>query len=205
MGFGIHEKHPGYRSIPELIRDFYNEGMKVVRLRAGDPMLFGGSNDDCDSLGRMNIPYEVVPGISAGVSAACSYALPVSEKYQSDSVTHLIAHEICDDFALLRDVSKLLRHGSTIVLYMSTHNLDDIFMTFKQEGVPETIPVIAVARSGWPDEMHIEGTMRDFGQTFSAGILREPAVYFVGKHLKVRNLPDEQRPPSIFFAQCSTG
>lgn len=178
----------------ELIKAYYNEGLRVVRLRVGDPMMFGGANDDCRALERLHIPYEVVAGVSAGAAAACTYALPISEKYQSDSVTYLIANEIVDNFALVRDSAKLLRHGSAIVFYMATVNLEGIVQTFLEEGVPAAMPIVAVSKSGWPDEAYAVATIGDVSVLWASGKLREPVVYFVGHHLAIRNLPIEKRP-----------
>jgi len=176
-----------------LIRKFYLEGKKVVRLRVGDPMLFGSAVDDCSMLNQMGVPYEVVPGISAGTAAACSYALPVSEKYQSDSVTHLIVNDSTEHDALVRDAASLLRHGSTIVLYMATANLEAISGIFLEQGVSAAMPVIAVSRSCRHDETCVTATVGDIAALKASGKLLEPVVYFVGQHLTIRNLPVEKR------------
>lgn len=183
-----------------LMREFFYEGLRVVRLRAGDPLLFGSPEDECLALGSMHIPFEVVPGLSAGAAAAAGYAMPVSEKYQSDSVTSLIANEITDDFALVRDAAKLIRHGSTIVLYMATRNLSGIFRVFAEEGVPSCVPVVAVARSGWPDEACGLATMGDIAGLLASGKLRDPVVYFIGRHLGVRNSPEGVLPPGVLVS-----
>ncbi|ABL64501.1 Uroporphyrin-III C/tetrapyrrole (Corrin/Porphyrin) methyltransferase [Chlorobium phaeobacteroides DSM 266] len=180
----------GKPSILELIEMYYHEGRKVVRLKVGDPMLFGGEIDECRALKALNIPFEVVAGITAGSSAASSYALPISLKYQSNSVTYIIADEPGADFALFRDASRLLRHGSTIVLYMATKNLENIFRVFVEEGVPETMAVFAVGKSGWPDESSAEGTMRDIVAQIELRQLKEPIIFFLGRHLtKEKHFP----------------
>lgn len=188
----------------ELIKAYYNEGLRVVRLRVGDPMMFGGANDDCRALEQLHIPYEVVAGVTAGAAAACTYALPLSEKYQSNSVTCLIADVIVDNFALVRDAAKLLRHGSAIVLYMATGNLERIVHAFLQEGVSAAMPIVAVSKSGWPDEAYAVATIGEASTLRASGKLREPVVYFVGQHLVIRNLPIEKLPPAEVLSRCSS-
>ena len=86
--------HFGKDSILDLIVEHYRQGKKVVRLKVGDPMLFGGKIEECHALRRMEIPFEVVPGVTAGASAANTYALSISTKYKSNAVIYLIADEI---------------------------------------------------------------------------------------------------------------
>ncbi|NTU54090.1 MAG: hypothetical protein HGA97_10405 [Chlorobiaceae bacterium] len=119
QGKGCREETPMIRAI----REHYGKGLRVVRLKTGDPTLFGGEVDEGDVLVCIGIPYEVIPGVSAGAAVASVYALPISRKFESDAVLNIIAASVTDDFALIRDASKLLRHGATIVLYMATANL----------------------------------------------------------------------------------
>lgn len=112
-----------------MIREQYQKGLRVVRLKTGDPALFGGEVDEGDVLTRLGVPWAAVPGISAGAAAASAYALPISRKFESDAVLNIIAAAITDDFALIRDAARLLGHGATVVLYMATANLPGILRT----------------------------------------------------------------------------
>lgn len=182
----------GFTSVLELMKKYYSAGCRVVRLKTGDPMLFGGETDECLALQQMNIPFEVIPGITAGVSIASNYALPISAKYQSNSVTYLIADDIRDNFALVRDAAKLLKHGSTIVLYMAKYHIEEIFRIFEEEGISETIPVVAVSKSGWPDEAYAEAAMKDIVAVMVLRQLNEPVTYLIGHHLAVRTVPSDR-------------
>ncbi|NTU74406.1 uroporphyrinogen-III C-methyltransferase [Candidatus Roizmanbacteria bacterium] len=191
---GDENSYPG-KSLLDLVQENYLNGKKVVRLKVGDPMLFGGELNDHVALSQMNIPFEVIPGISAGVGAASAYALSISAKYESDSVTHLIAHEIRDNFALIRDAARLLLHGSTIVLYMADEHLEAIFNVFSEEGIPEDMPVVAVCMVGWPEEFYVSSTMKCMGKGLANNALKKPIVYFVGKYVSIGNIvKDHARP-----------
>ncbi len=181
----------GSASMLELIQEYYHAGKRVVRLKPGDPMLFGGEINEFIALQHRNIPFEVIPGITAGVSAASAYALPISAKYQSNSVTYLIADDIRDNFSLVRDTAHLLRHGSTVVLYMATRHLDAIFRTIAEEGISETMPVIAVNKSGWPDETYAVATIKDIVGVMERHKLKEPVTFIIGQHLVVRTVPSD--------------
>jgi uroporphyrin-III C-methyltransferase len=191
------DAYHGCKSIVDLMGKYYHAGFKVVRLKPGDPMLFGGDVDEGLGLQQMTIPFEIVPGITAGVSAASTYALPISAKHQSNSVTYLIADEIRDDFELIRDSARLLRHGSTLVLYMATRNLAALFQVFAEEGVPETIPVVAVSKSGWPDESHAAATMKEIAGSVEFRKLKEPVTYFIGRHITIRTRPSDKKSRAL--------
>lgn len=197
-GLGCREETPMILAI----QGHYHNGLRVVRLKAGDPTLFGGEVDESDILDRIGIPYEIVPGVSAGAVAACTYAMPISRKFESDVVVNIIASEITDDFALFRDAAKLLGHGATMVLYMATANMSGILGAFREEGVPEQMPVVAVSKVGWPEEAMVETTLGAMGADgFSLGI-SEPVVYTIGRYVRVRNSNSESRKRSVIFSKC---
>jgi uroporphyrin-III C-methyltransferase len=171
------------------IREHYRKGLRVVRLKTGDPTLFGGEVDEGDVLDRLGIPWTVIPGISAGAAAASAYGLPISRKFESDAVLNIIAAEITDDFALVRDAAKLLGHGATVVLYMATANLPGILRVFREESVPDAMPVVAVGKAGWPGEAFVETTLGKLGREEFSAVLLEPVVYHIGRYVRVRNVP----------------
>lgn len=188
----LYEKGEGCREETPMvlaIRDHYQKGLRVVRLRAGDPALFGGEVDEGDVLTRLGIPWEVIPGVSAGAAAACAYAMPVSRKFESDAVLNIIAASITDDFALIRDAARLLGHGATLVLYMATANLPGILRVFREEGVPDDMPVVAVSRVGWPEEAFTRTTPGEMDRDGFTSALSEPVVYHIGRYIRIRKIP----------------
>jgi uroporphyrin-III C-methyltransferase len=199
-GEGCREETPMIRAI----RDHYLEGLKVVRLKAGDPTLFGGEVDECDVLDRIGIPYAIVPGVSAGAAAASAYAMPISRKFESDALVNIIASEVTDELeSLLGNGAKMLGHGATMVLYMATANLPVILGIFTDAEVPEETPVVVVSKAGWPDEAFVETTFRELGsEGFSLGI-SEPVVYTIGRYVRVRKTPSGSRKSCVLFSKCA--
>ncbi|HWQ26269.1 MAG TPA: SAM-dependent methyltransferase [Chlorobaculum sp.] len=198
-GQGCREETP----MIAAIREHFDNGKRVVRLKAGDPTLFGGEVDECDVLDRIGIPFAILPGVSSGSAAASTYALPISRKFESDVVVNIIANEITDDFALFRDAARLLGHGATMVLYMATGNLPGILEIFRESGISGETPVVAVSKAGWPDEAYTETTLGAMGsEGFSLG-LSEPVVYTIGRYVRVRNTPLKSRKISALFSKCA--
>jgi uroporphyrin-III C-methyltransferase len=169
------------------IREHYRRGERVVRLKAGDPTLFGGA-DECDALEREGIPYRVVPGISAGSAAAGNHAIPISRKGESCVVVNLIADDLDGDAMPLRDAAALLRKGFTMALYMAWAKLAEISGVLREEAVPQDFPVVAVCRAGRPDESVAESTVGRMGEDPALAGLGEPVVYLVGRHVRIRGL-----------------
>jgi uroporphyrin-III C-methyltransferase len=198
-GLGDREATP----MVSAIREHHLAGLRVVRLKAGDPTLFGGEVDECDVLGRLGVPYTIVPGVSAGAAAAAAYALPISRKFESDAVLSIIAAEITDDFALMRDAARLLQHGASIVLYMATANLPAILQVFLEEGVPASMPLVAVSKAGWPEESCLESTLGEMQGFASTSLLKEPVVYTIGRYVRVRTRSVPAEPGSAIFSKCS--
>ncbi|NTW51879.1 MAG: uroporphyrinogen-III C-methyltransferase [Chlorobiaceae bacterium] len=199
-GEGCREETPMIRSI----RDHYLGGQKVVRLKAGDPTLFGGEVDECDVLDQIGIPYVILPGVSAGAAAASAYAMPISRKFECDAVVNIIANEVTDDLEHhLRNGAKMFGHGATMVLYMATANLPFILGIFTEEGVPDDTPVVAVSKAGWPEEAMVETTLGAMGaERFSLGI-NDPVVFTIGRYVRVRRSPFESRNRSAIFLKCA--
>ncbi|HWR02068.1 MAG TPA: SAM-dependent methyltransferase [Chlorobaculum sp.] len=198
-GQGCREETPMIRAI----REHYNNGLRVVRLKAGDPTLFGGEVDECDVLDRIGIPYRILPGVSAGAAAASAYAVPISRKFESDAVVNIIVNEITDDLGqLLGNGAKMLRCGATMVLYMATSNLPGILRIFAEAGVSEETPVVAVSKAGWPEEAMVETTLGAMGAGGISPGITEPVVYTIGRYVRVRKFPAESRKCAATTAKC---
>jgi uroporphyrin-III C-methyltransferase len=185
------------------IREHREKGLRVVRLKTGDPALFGGEVDEGDVLTRLGIPWAVIPGISAGAAAASAYALPISRKFESDAVLNIIAATITDDFALIRDAARLLGHGATVVFYMATANLPGILRVFREEGVADGTPVVAVSKAGWPGEAFVRTTLDKLGREEFSAVLPEPVVYHIGRYVRVRNVPVGSKELSSKIAESA--
>ncbi|NTV26047.1 MAG: uroporphyrinogen-III C-methyltransferase [Chlorobiaceae bacterium] len=185
----------------EAIREHYLKGLKVVRLKAGDPTLFGGA-DECDALDREGIPYQVVPGISAGSAAAAGYAMPISRKGESCVVVNLIADDLDEDALPLRQAAALLCQGFTMTLYMAKTKLAVISRILEQEGVSGHLPVVAVTGAGRPHERMAESTIGTMCTDERFMSLDEPVVYMLGRHVRVRMVRADSSTLSPLFANC---
>jgi siroheme synthase len=162
----------------------YNEGKKVVRLKSGDAFMYGGGGLEASLLKSRSIPFEIIPGLTAGAAAANLYGVKISEKDETDTVVYYIACNITDNFYQIRQIAKLLNIGATLVLYMADDNLSKIISVLKEEGVSGTIPAVIVGMASLPDEDCANGTLDSITQEASKKEMLMPFTYFIGSHVK---------------------
>jgi siroheme synthase len=167
----------------EYVRRYYNEGKTVARLKAGDALMFNGGDVDARRLRNWGIPFEIIPGITASCAASNIFAVPITELYKSDALLNLIAYEIQDDFAHIRDVARLFRHGDTVALYMAYDNLDAIFRVWKEEGVGGDMPVVIASMVSLKQEDVARATIDTAQSVITEREMLSPFVFFVGKHI----------------------
>jgi siroheme synthase len=182
-------KHPEdgekKEDILEYVRRCYNEGKSVVRLKAGDAMMFNGGDVDARRLRDWGIPFEIVPGITASCAASNIFAIPTTGLHKSDTLINLIAFEITDDYAHIRDVARLFRHGDTVALYMAFDNLESIFRVFREEGVAANMPVVIASMVSLDNEDVAMATLDTTLQVIAEREMLSPFVFFIGRHIDI--------------------
>jgi siroheme synthase len=164
---------------------YYEEGKLVVRLKAGDALMFNGGEVDARRLREMNIPFEIVPGITASCAAQNIFGIATTEIRKSDGLLNLIAFDIQDDYAHIRDVARLFRHGDTVALYMAFDNLENIFQIWREEGIDGDMPVAIASMVSLKNEAVALTTLDKALKTVNERELLSPFVFFIGKHVEI--------------------
>jgi uroporphyrin-III C-methyltransferase len=154
------------------------EGKEVVRLKGGDPLVFGRGGEEAEELAAARIPFEVVPGISAALGAAARMGIPLTHRECASSVTLATAHAAQDGQDELGD--NLPREG-TIVFYMGLSRLDETCAALVAGGrAPET-PAAVISRATLEGERMVIGTLACIGPRVRAAGLQAPALLVVGE------------------------
>lgn len=161
----------------------YNEGKKVVRLKAGDAFMYGGGGLEASLMKSRNIPFEIIPGLTAGAAAANLYGVKLSEKDETDTVIYYIACNITDNYLQIRQIAQLLKIGATLVLYMADDNLLKIISVLKEEGVSGNMPSVVVGMVSLPDEDCVNATLDTMIGEISRKQMLMPFTYFIGKNV----------------------
>ena len=185
-------KQPGaaameQEQINELLVELGGEGKRVVRLKGGDPFVFGRGGEEAEALAAAGVPFEVVPGVTAGVAAPAYAGIPATHRDEASAVAFVTGHEdpAKEDSAL--DWAALARFPGTLVFYMGIKNLEVIAERLTAAGRPPEEPAAVVARGTLPDQRTVTGTLADIaGRVADAGI-RPPAITLIGPVAALRD------------------
>ncbi|MBM7115494.1 uroporphyrinogen-III C-methyltransferase [Archangium primigenium] len=156
-------------------------GRSVVRLKGGDPFVFGRGGEEALALEAAGIPYEVVPGVSSGVAAPAAAGIPVTHRGVSGSVTFATAHRTgpAPDWAHLAG-------AETLVLFMASGRLESVTHALMAAGRPATQPAAIVEAGTWAHQRVIEATLADIAVRARQEAVGSPALLVVGEVVALR-------------------
>ena len=154
-------------------------GRDVVRLKGGDPMIFGRGGEEIEELRAAGIPFEVVPGITAALGAAASLAFPLTHRDVADAVTLRTAHRA--------DPSK--RRAETLVFYMGLSELESVARSLVDDGHSPEAPALVVSNATRKSQRHVLATLSTIGTRTRAARIETPALLFVGPAVATASAP----------------
>lgn len=167
---------------------YYREGKRVVRLKTGDPLIFGRGIEEIRFLNNNNIPYELVPGITAGLAAANLFSIPLTERAKSSALLFCTGHTVKDDDAQFNDISDFLKAGNPAIIYMGLTNLQQIIARLVDKGVPESTSIAVIAKASRPGQDIRTGTFADIVKKIEDKPLPTPTVIIVGEYSEMVGL-----------------
>ena len=155
------------------------EGHRVVRLKGGDPFIFGRGGEEAEELAAARVPFEIVPGISAALGAAASTHIPLTHRDVAASVTFATAH-LATDAEGPAFVASLPPRG-TLVLYMGLGGLERTFAALITHGRPPETPAAAISRATLPDQRVVKGTLATLPARVRDAALPAPTLLIIGE------------------------
>jgi len=164
--------------IHELAIEHARRGLTVVRLKGGDPLIFGRGGEEIRALAVAGIPVTVVPGITAGLGAAAAAGIALTHRELAHSVT-FVAGQFAQDDAL--DWSALARPRQTVVFYMGVAQLERIVAALAAAGAPAARPAVIIERATLADQRILRGSLADIVSTARAAGVGAPALLLVGE------------------------
>jgi len=170
--------HTTQERINELLVHYARLGLRVARLKGGDPFIFGRGGEEIEVLAAQGIPYIVVPGITAALGAAAATNIPLTHRKLAQSVTFVTGH-VLDDESL--DWNGLARTRQTVVFYMGVGHLPQIVSRLQAAGAPAEQPVAVVERATLPEQRTLRGTLATIVSTVQAAKVAPPALLIVGE------------------------
>jgi uroporphyrin-III C-methyltransferase len=127
-----------------------SSGLRVVRLKGGDPLIFGRAGEEIESLRRSNIPFEIVPGVTSALGAAARAQIPLTHRRASSALVLMTAHRASENRASEKDAtdwSKLVTSGATLVIYMPGQDYSDIARRLIAAGLAGETPCAIISRA----------------------------------------------------------
>src|SRR4051812_11849186 len=167
--------HTTQERINELLVHYARLGLRVARLKGGDPFIFGRGGEEIEVLAAHGIPYLVVPGITAALGAAAATHIPLTHRKLAQSVTFVTGH-VLDDESL--DWSSLAGSRQTVVFYMGVGHLPQIVGKLRAAGAPADLPAAVVERATLPEQRTLRGTLATIVGTVEGGQVGPPALLF---------------------------
>ncbi len=162
------------------------EGKTVVRLKGGDPYVFGRGGEEALALLEAGLPFEVVPGVTSGIAAPAYAGIPVTHRHVSTSVAFVTGHE--DPAKGTEDVDwKGIAGGAeTLVLYMGIGRLREISRRLVSAGRPPETPVACVRWGTRPEQQTVTGTLETIADRIEEAKLKAPAITVIGDVVALR-------------------
>lgn len=157
------------------------EGKRVVRLKSGDPHLFGRGAEEVEVLAAAGIPYEVVPGVTAASAAASHAGIPITHRELASAVALITGHQRADGAASSLDYQALARFPGTLVFYMGMTTSRQWSEELLRGGRSPQTPVAIVRRASWPDQQTVRCTLGTVAEVIHERRIRPPAVIIVGE------------------------
>ena len=156
-------------------------GLEVVRLKNGDPAIFGRLAEELDALEAAGVPFEIVPGVTAGTAAAASLGVSLTDRRASSRIVIVTGHHAHDTHSRKQiDWSTLAREDATLVVYMPGHEFADLRDELLAAELPSDIPAVIVSRASTPDQRAWFSTI---AQLDVAPRLNSPSILLVGRSL----------------------
>jgi uroporphyrin-III C-methyltransferase len=169
-------------------------GKRVVRLKGGDPFVFGRGGEEAIALAEAGIPWRVVPGVSAGLAAPAAAGIPLTHRGVSSAVTFVTGHDEGGNLPGSVDWEALARTGGTIAAFMALTRLDEIALRLLQAGRPPETPVAVVAQATLPGQAVLRTTLGACTLEVRRAGLPTPALVVIGE---VAGLAAALLPPAL--------
>ena len=161
------------------------KGKRVVRLKAGDPFVFGRGGEEAEELMAAGIPVETVPGISSAIAGPAYAGIPVTHRRFATSLTIVTAHESEASTGIAW--STLATLDGTVVFMMGLGNLPLIVRKLREHGQSDGTPIAVISKATTPEQRTVDGTLSTIVARVEEAALEAPAVIVVGDVVTLRN------------------
>jgi uroporphyrin-III C-methyltransferase len=169
----------------------------VVRLKGGDPFVFGRGGEEMEDLVAAGVPVEVVPGITSGIAAPAYAGIPLTHRSYSSSVTFVTGHEMAGKYRPEVNWRAIAQASETIVIYMGVHNLTYIVDQLTSAGLAWEMPIALVRWGTRPDQEELLGTLETIVEQVRVSGFEAPAIAVIGRVVALHSVLAGCRPVHV--------
>jgi len=169
--------------INALLVKLAREGKQVVRLKGGDPFIFGRGGEELQALVTAGVAFEVVPGVTAAAGVACYAGIPLTHRDYAQRCLFVTGH-LKDGTADL-DWPSLVRANQTVVIYMGLSGLPDICRQMVLHGAAPDLPIAVVQDGSLPTQVVVTGTLSNMAERVAQAGLKSPCLTIIGEVVKL--------------------
>ena len=190
-------KQPGYHAIPQheindLLAELALAGKRVLRLKGGDPFIFGRGGEEIETLAALGIPFQVVPGITAASGCAAYAGIPLTHRDHAQSCIFVTGRRKIEEDTL--DWASLVRPNQTVVVYMGLAGLETICGGLLRHGLPPETPAALIEQGTTAAQVVHTGTVGTLASAIEGKGVRAPTLVIVGEVVRLRDKLDWYRP-----------
>ncbi|QLE54500.1 uroporphyrinogen-III C-methyltransferase [Nostoc sp. TCL26-01] len=178
----------------QLLIDKAQDHAIIVRLKGGDPFIFGRGGEEMADLVAAGVPVEVVPGITSGIAAPAYAGIPLTHRLYSSSVTFVTGHESAGKYRPKVNWQAIAHGSETIVIYMGIHNLAYIVEQLSQAGLSLATPIALVRWGTRPEQEELIGELETIVQLVEKTGFDAPAIAVIGSVVNLHEILSGYRP-----------
>lgn len=181
-GKSCKQKAMTQEEINELLVALAKQGYHVVRLKGGDPLLFGRGGEEALELAKHHIPFEIIPGITSAQGCAAYAGIPLTHRGLSTGVRFITGHRTAaEDEPLELNWQSLADPETTIVVYMGLANLGFIAQKLMEHGLDASTPAAAIAQGTTPNQRTVNAMLSTIARRVGEAALEAPTLVVIGK------------------------
>jgi uroporphyrin-III C-methyltransferase len=186
------QNHPTPQAeISQMLVKFAREGKRVLRLKGGDPFVFGRGGEEIETLAELGVPFQVCPGITAAIGCSAYSGIPLTHRDHAQACFFATAHG--RDGKIARDWSALVRPGQTVAIYMGLGHIEEIMSDIISQGVDPHTPAAIVDNGARPNQRVVVGDIESLAPAAREAGLRGPTIIILGSVVTLRDRLDWNR------------